>query len=230
MKSPVALSIISSFLLAAGCATPGVHEADRGLEGTLRSEINEKHVDVDVHHGIVTLEGHVRTQADRERIEALVRNTSGVVAVKDKLKVTFPTPGTYGAYPGAIPVPSTVAVPTATVPVATVPVYGPEVAEPAPPVAVVTPAPAPVVIPDFPKLKVQATTTDDEPAATRIAAQLRSAAIPMAGPDEHVTVTVTNGRVSLQGVVASQDEHNALIAAVQQAGGVTAIYDRLQVG
>jgi osmotically-inducible protein OsmY len=95
---------------------------------------------------------------------------------------------------------------------------------------VVTAPPAPVVIPDFPKLKVQATTAEDEPAATRIAAQLRAAAIPMTSPDEHVTVTVTGGRVSLQGVVASQEEHNALIAAVQQAGGISAIYDRLQVG
>jgi hypothetical protein len=210
MKVASVLTVISSLLLAAGCATPGVHEADRGLEGTLRSEINERHVDIDVHHGIVKLEGHVRTEADRQRIEALVRNTSGVVAVKDEIKVTFPTPGGYGAYPSSIPV------------------YAGETTAPAPPVTVLAP-PTPVVIPGYPRLTVQAGTAEDQPAANRIAEQVRAAALPMAG-DEHVTITVTNGRVSLQGVVATQQEHGALIAAVQQAGGVTAIYDRLRVG
>ncbi len=211
MKTASVFTILASLLFAAGCATPGVHEADRGLEGTLRSEINERHVHVDVHHGIVTLEGHVRTAADRDRIEALVRNTSGVVAVKDELRVTFPSPGVYGAYPTT-----------------TIPVYPGELPAPTPPVAVLTPPPA-RVIPEYPKVRVQATTDADQIEADRIVAQLRAAALPLAAEDT-VTITVRNGNVSLGGVVQTPEEHGALIEALQHTGGIKAIYDALTVG
>ena len=156
----------------------------------------------------MTLEGKVPTEADRQRLETTVRNTAGVVAVKDELKVTLPSPGSYGAPP--------------SVPVFTAP--PPEVTSSAP---VIT-TPAPVVIPDYPKLKIQAWTVDDQPAANRIARQLRADAVPASGFD-NVTIKVRNGIASLKGSVDSQAEHDAIIAAVQRAGSITAIYDELLI-
>lgn len=53
MKAPnVAYVIISSLLLGAGCASDSLHESDRGVEGTLRSELDQRDVHVEVHHGI----------------------------------------------------------------------------------------------------------------------------------------------------------------------------------
>lgn len=209
MKITCALTLASSLLLAHVGIADDTHEADRGLEGSLRAAINERHVHIHVHQGIVTLDGKVPTEADRERIEALVRNTGGVVAVKDKLNVTLPTPGAYGANPSRVPV-------YATPP----PVV-------APPATVVSP-PAPVLIPDYPKLRVLAFTSGDEPIANRIARQLRTDALPAAGI-ENVTISVNHAAVSLKGVVTTQQERDALIAAIQRAGGVAAIYDQTQV-
>jgi hypothetical protein len=206
MKAPYLF--ISSVLLAAGCASDNLKESDRGLEGTLRTAINQREVHVQVHHGIVTLDGKVRTEADRQRIDYLVRNTSGVVAVKDNLQVTLPTPGFYGATPSDIPVhvgPGPYLPPTG--PVATFP---------------------PVVIPDYPKLKLQAWTDADEVVANRIARQLTPEAVPRSQL-ESVTITVRNGIVYLQGSIDTQGEREALIYAVQRAGGMSAIYDQLQV-
>lgn len=207
MKTRAILTVISSLLLA-GCATPGVHEADRGIEGTLRSEVNEKHVDIDVDHGVVKLEGHVRTTADRERIEALARNTPGVVAVKNKLEVTMPTPGSYGAYPS-------------------IPVYAGALPETAPSVAVV--APPVSIVPDYPALKVQPATDTDLPEAGRIVEQLRFASLPKTEIND-VTITVRSGDVSVQGRVSSQQDHDAIVAALQRTEGVRAIYDKLRIG
>ncbi len=214
MKASSVLTVFSALLLAAGCATPGQHEADKGLEGTLRAQINERHVHVDVDNGVAKLTGHVRTEADRQSIDNLVRHTSGVVAVKDELHVTFPEPGSYGAMPSTIP--------PATIPVYTTP--PPELM----PSGRVEALPPPVVIPDYPKLRVQAWSEADEPAASRIVQQLRAAPIPAAGLGD-VTVTVRNGNVSLQGAVDSHDERDALIQAVERAGGVNAIYDQLHI-
>jgi osmotically-inducible protein OsmY len=61
-----------------------------GLESTLRATLNERHVHIYVHEEIVTVGGEVRTEMDRERIDSLIRNTRGVLAVKDELKVTLP--------------------------------------------------------------------------------------------------------------------------------------------
>lgn len=209
MKTTSLLTLASCLMLAGPTFADDTHEADRGLEGSLRAAINERHVHIDVHKGIVTLEGKVATEADRNRIEALVHNTPGVAAIKDKLKVTLPSPGAYGANPSTIPV-------YATPP----PVV-------APPTTVVTP-PAPVVIPEYPKLKVQAGSSVDEPVANGIARQLRADALPQAGL-ENIRITVNNGTVSVQGVVPSRLEHDAILAAIQRTAGVTAIYDQLQV-
>ncbi|HEV2210096.1 MAG TPA: BON domain-containing protein [Verrucomicrobiae bacterium] len=204
-----AFIIGSSLLLVAGCASDNLHESDRGLEGTLRAEVNQREVHLDVHHGIVKLEGKVRTEADRQRIDSLVRNTSGVVAVKDNLKVTLPSPGIYGAYPSGIPVHVG---------------PGPDL----PPTGPVATLPPPVVIPDYPKLKLQAWTGADEVVANAIARQLTPDAVPRSRL-ENVTITVRNGAVYLQGTIDTHEERDALIYAVQRAGGMNAIYDQLQV-
>jgi hypothetical protein len=213
MKTSLMLTVVA--LCAAGCASNYTHEADRGLEGTLRAEVNEKHVHVDVDHGVVKLEGNVPTEADRERLDALVQNTPGVVAVKDRLHVEFPTPGTYGANQAAVPVPSSV--PVFTTPL---PAVGPP--------AVVTTPPPPVVVPDVPRVKVQAATPHDQEEAARIVSHLHPGQLPMQGIED-VTITVQNGNVALNGTVNSHEDRSALIAAVENAGGVTAIYDQLQV-
>ena len=222
MKIPSIIAIVSSLVVANIGAGSELHDADRALETNLRQALNQRHVHIDVHDGIVTIEGEVRTEQDRQSIDTTVRSTPGVAAVKDKLKVKFPTPGTT-TYPPSIPpsVPATVSTKT------TIPVYTtapPEVTTPAP---VVNP-PAPVMVPDYPKLKVQAWTEQDLPTANKIARQLRPEMLPASGFD-NVTVTVRNGIATVQGTVNSRQAHDGLIAAMQQAGSVSAIYDQLQI-
>src|SRR6266853_1698401 len=120
MKIQSILAIVSSVLVANVAVGSEIHDADRALETNLRQALNQRHVHIDVHDGIVTIDGEVRTEQDRQSIDSLVRNTAGVAAVKDKLKVKFPTPGT-STYPPSIPpsVPSSVSTPVST----TIPVY-----------------------------------------------------------------------------------------------------------
>src|SRR5215471_9801127 len=89
MKTRYIFAIASTLLIAANGIA---NEADDGLEKTLRANINEKHVDIDVDKGIVKLEGHVPNEADRQRIDSMVRTTPGVVGVKDELKVDSASP------------------------------------------------------------------------------------------------------------------------------------------
>jgi hypothetical protein len=212
MKTAPLLTVVSSLLFATVCVASDTHEADRGIEGSLRATLPDKHVHVHVHHGIVTLDGQVRTSQERDRLEAIVRNTSGVVALKDDLKITSPSPGTSPEFPAGVPV---------------VPVYTTPAPEVIPSTPVVT-APAPVIIPEHLKVKVQAWTIDDEPTANRIVRQLRIDGVPTTGLD-HVQIMVRNGNVSLDGVVATQAVHDALIASLQRVGGANAIYDTLRV-
>jgi|ERR1051325_970700 hypothetical protein len=218
MKITSVLTIASTLMFATLCPASDRHEADEGLEKSLRAAINERHVHLEVHRGIVTLEGRVRSEADRQRIEALIRENPGVVAVKDELKVEYPSPGTPEVR-SAIPVTPEVR--------SSIPVYATPPPEVSPPVTVVAP-PAPVIIPEYPKLKVQAWTLDDQAMANRIAQQLQADRVPMAAPG-NVTVKVRNGTISLHGVVAAREERDAIIESVQRVGGVTAIYDQLQV-
>ena len=216
MKTAPLLTIVSSLLFASVGVASDSHEADRGIEGSLRATLDNKHVHVHVHHGIVNLDGQVRTSEERDRIESMVRSTTGVVAIKDELKVTSPSPGHYPEFPAGVPVYKT-----------PVPVYTTPAPEVVPSTPVVT-APAPVVVPEYPKVKVQAWTIDDEPVANRIARQMRTDGVPVTGLD-HVRIMVRNGNVSVDGTVASQAAHDALIASLQRAGGANAIYDQLMI-
>jgi len=214
MKIQSIMAIVSSALLAVNVAASEVGKADKALKTNLKQAINQRNVDIDVDEGIVTLEGEVRTEEDRQAINDIVRSTPGVAAVKNKLKVKFPSPGT-ATYPPSIP-------PAAP---GRVPIY-----TKAPPsvttTTVVTPPP-PVIVPDYPKLKIQASTEDDLALANKIARQLRPESFPASGLD-NVTITVRDGVAIVQGFTDSKQTHDALIASLQTAGGMTAIYDQLQ--
>ncbi len=224
MKSPLTFVAIAGACFVVSCASP-YHEADRGVEGTLRSTITDRRVHVDVDRGVVTLEGKVNTEADRQRIDMLARNTAGVVAVKNKLKVLLPSPGDYGAIPGSARLRTAPPTAVVTEPPAAV------VTEPPGVVTVPVPtdsAPPPVVIPDSPTVKVQPAASTDQAAARRIVQQLSSDPVATAESD-NVTITVNSGTASIKGVVDSQSKREALVASVQRAGGINTIYDQLQV-
>jgi len=221
MKFQSILAIASSILLANIAAGS---DADRALETNLRQAVNQRHVHIDVHDAIVTIEGEVRTEEDRQAIDAQVRGTPGVAAVKDKLKVKLPSPGTSTYAPSVATTPPAV---VSAPPVSTsIPVYTtqvPEVSTPAPVVSV-----PPVVVPDYPKIKVQAWTEQDNSTARRIAHELRRESLPASGLD-NVTITIRSGYAIVRGEVDTRQAHDALIGTLQSVGGVSAIYDQLRV-
>jgi osmotically-inducible protein OsmY len=189
-------------------------DADRALKTNLRHAINQRHVDIDVDKGVVNVDGEVPTDQDRQTIDSVIRSTPGVTAIKNNLKVKFPSPVTAAVYQRSLRT-------RAAVPVYTTP--SPEETTP----AGVAVTPVPVIVPDYPKLRVQAWTEKDRPTANQVARQLRAEALPGSNLD-NVIITVRNGSATLQGTVASQT-HDALIATIQNGGAVTAIYDQLQV-
>lgn len=219
MKIRSILAIVSSALLAISATGAEVKDADKALKINLKQALNQRNVHFDVHEGIVTLEGEVRTEQDRRTIDDLVRSTPGVAAVKNKIKVKFSSPGS-STYSPSIP-PSA----PGTVPM-TVPVYTtapPRVITPVPSVSL----PPPVVVPDYPKLKIQASSEQDLTLANQIARQLRPESFAGSGLD-NVTITVRDGTAILQGFTDTRQTHNALITTLQTTRGMTAIYDQLQ--
>ena len=146
MKIASLASIVASLCLTSVCVASETHDIDQGLESSLRATLRDKHVHVHAHRGVVTLDGKVPTEADRARIEALVRQTAGVVAVKDELRVTLPSPGAVGGVATSVPVyvspPPVITAPT----------------------TVVT-SPAPLIVPEYPRISVQAWSPDDQPTA-----------------------------------------------------------------
>jgi hypothetical protein len=217
----VVITMASSLLLPRIVVASDTGDADHGLESTIRTELPDKHVHVHVHEGIVTLDGKVPTETDRQRIESVVRTTPGVVALKDELKVTLPSPGVYGVAPT---VPVYMEPLPAVVPSAPVVTPAPVVTQPAP---VVTQPPA-VVIPDYPRLRVQPWSIQDQPLADRIAQQLRADAVPTTGIRD-VTIVARDRNVSLQGAVDSHADRDALIASLRNTTGINAIYDQLHI-
>ncbi len=175
MRIGARIAIISSTFLLSACAyhrppvvytTPGGQviaaganpqsAADHALETSLHAELNRygdlaranPNVQFYARDGTVTLSGPVRSESDRQVLDAMVRNTPGVRSVNDQLHVLYPptgvvTPPSYS--PGA-------------------PVY--------PPPVVTTPAP-PVSVP-----RIEATTPADQALAQRIADQLRTDSVP----------------------------------------------------
>ncbi len=223
MKSAFAWVALAASCFVFSCASP-YHEADRGVEGTLRSTITDRGVDIDVDRGVVTLEGKVNTEADRQRIEMLARRTPGVVAVKNKLKVNLPTPGDYGALPGSTTLRT--APPTAVI--TEPPAAGTEgpaiVAVPSPTGQV----PSAILVPGTTTVRIQPATPNDQVAANRIAQELSRAPVVTSELD-NVTITINSGTATINGVVDNESKREAILDSVKRVAGVTAIYDQLQV-
>jgi osmotically-inducible protein OsmY len=183
-------------------------EADRDLEDNIRSQIS-RYGDLatttpDVHvycqNGTVTLSGTVPSTRERDMIESLVRNQSGVVAVNDQLQVGYPPTGA---------------------------VTGPARVYPAPPNVVVTPGPA-IVYSGNVNLTVQATTAADRSLGQRIVDRLRADRSIEPLPSI-INASIADGRVYLRGTVDTEAQHLAIVSLVQHTFGVTAVYDQLAV-
>jgi len=225
MKIGIALGMISSSLLIAGCQTqpdtyvtpdgqiissggPPRNASDIALETNVRAEMSQygqlsavsPGVQVYSQNGTVTLGGSVPSERDRQMIDAMVRNTSGVAAVNDQLQVTYPPTSAEGLPPH---------------------VYA------TPPVPIVTPAPVVVSGQDL-YARVQGTTPADQAIARTIVDRLQLDSVP-ASWMQNATITVSEGNASLQGMVDNQPEHQAIVSAVQRAPKVRAVYDQLQV-
>jgi osmotically-inducible protein OsmY len=183
----------------------------------VKQELNQKDVHVDVDKGIVTLRGKVRTETERRNVDELARSTPGVVAVMNKLEVKIPS----AAYP-----PSTLPSAPVTTRVTVIPIY----TTPPPKVVTAVPVvtlPPPVIVPDYPKLKIQAYSGDDMALANRIARRFRPEGLTSSSLED-VTITVRGGYVIVTGFTLSREAHETLIASLQAAGGMTAIYDQSQ--
>ena len=99
---------ISAAVLVAGCAsdqpyynTTSTYDYNRALENSVRAEVNRygdlaaATPDMRIHarNGVVTLTGTVPSDRERQMLDDVVRNTSGVVAVNDQLQITYPPTG-----------------------------------------------------------------------------------------------------------------------------------------
>ena len=211
MKTTTTLIAVAVLCLARAGLASESHDYDRGLESSLRAAIHDRRVHIHVHRGIVDLDGRVRTEADRARIDSLIRQTPGVVAVKDDLHVILPDPGFAAAAPVAVPVYTTPA---------------PVVVSPAP--ATIVTRPAPLLVPEYPRLTIQPASSEDQSIGVRIARQLQLTGLPLTIVD-NVMVTIQGGIVSLTGAVETQADHQNLLSAIERSGGARAIYDQVRV-
>jgi osmotically-inducible protein OsmY len=226
MRTKYLLGVVVSTLLAAGCSTEQPNRAaasDRALEDHLQTELsrygaladNEPDVRFASQDGVVTLSGTIRNEKDREMIEGMVRNTSGVVGVNDQLAVLYPPTGAYAPNSGyAQPAPVYTTAPQ---------VAQPQVAQP--PVVVVVPE---GTASTAPTVRVEASTKADSPVAHQILAKLHADSVP-ADQLQNVTISVTGGQAYVQGSVPTQQQHNAIISSIRTVPGVRVVYDQLQV-
>ena len=227
MKLNLALGALSTLFLFTACqstrpyayttpegdviSSPARNAADVALETNLRADLNRfgplanASPDVGIYsqNGTVTLTGTVPSEKDRQMIDALVRNSSGVVAVNDQMQVAYPPTSTYGTPPQ---------------------VYAPPPAPAAP--VVTTP---PIITPAQPlDYHIVGSTASDRELCDRIVDQFRRESVSPVWL-QPVNVTVTDGNVYLQGRVESASEHEAILSAVQRTPGVRSVYDQLQV-
>jgi len=147
----------------------------------------------------VTLSGNVPSERERQMIEAMVKNTGGVTSVNDQLQVAYSPTGVYNQ---ASAVYST------------------------PPPEVITATPA--ITGNLVNLRVQGVTQGDQALGQRIVDTLRTdTVLPTLAPT--VTMNIAEGKVTLRGIVQSEQQRRAIIAAVQRVAGVTAVYDELRL-
>jgi osmotically-inducible protein OsmY len=185
-------------------------EADRELEANLRSQVS-RYGDLatttpDLHiscsSGTVTLTGNVPSQRERDMVESLVRNQSGVVSVNDQLQVGY-TPTPTGVVSGVPRVYST------------------------PPDYVVGSSPA-IIYSGNLNVTVQATTLGDRNLGQRLVDRLRSDAV-LAPLSTAINLSINVGQVYVRGTVDTEQQHLAIISTIQHTYGVNAVYDQLVV-
>lgn len=122
MKTVISLFSFCLLLFAAGCATEerrrysyndsppyteyvtpsttDTSDADRALAAVVRRQFDrygalstlKQNVNITAQNGTVTLDGTVPGEQERGMVRAMVDNTTGVVAVEDRLRVASPTP------------------------------------------------------------------------------------------------------------------------------------------
>jgi osmotically-inducible protein OsmY len=183
-------------------------EADRDLENTLRTQLNRygdlatttPDVQIYARSGTVTLSGTVPSQREREMIESLVRNQTGVVAVNDQLRVGYSPTGA---------------------------VIGVQRVYTTPPDYVVGAAPGVTYAGNL-SLTVQATTLGDGTLGQRIVDRLRADAL-LTPLSSALSISVSNGKVYLRGTVDTEEQHLSIVSVVQHTFGVNAVYDQLTV-
>lgn len=211
-RAPYVYSTPDGQVISTGPARKG---SDVALEEALRAELNRygdlaevsPNVQIYSQDGLVTLTGAVRNQRDREMIDALVRNTSGVSGLNDQLQVNYPPTSGYGQAPRVYSSPSA--------PVVNPP---PDVVNPG-----ATVIPGPAAIP-----QVQAATTSDQVLADRIVDRLRWDSVPTSWL-QNAAIRVNNGDVYFQGDVDDAREHRAILSSLQHTAGVRNIYDECRV-
>jgi hyperosmotically inducible periplasmic protein len=180
----------------AAAATQVSSEADRTLAAKVRTELDHstlaglsRNIYIDSRNGTVTVTGSVPTEQDRQFINNVVRNTTGVFTVVDQLQVT-------GAPTGA----------------AEDRVYATTPGTPAPQVA--SPHSAGTIF----NLHVQGLDEPDRSMAQRILQELRTDTIlPSLLPMVHITVS--GGIVTLEGNVQNERQRRAIETAVRRATG-----------
>jgi len=212
MKIANRLLMAASIIIVGGCAHDpsryyGMVDTDKTLERRLRSELDSHpnlasispNVLISAQNGTVTLSGVVPNPQKRQEIDAIVRDTSGVVAVKDQLLPPAYTPtGTYGRPARIYSSP-------------------PELA----------PAPEGVFkAGEDPGLKVHPATEFDRHMAQQVADHLRAARLPPGSLDS-VAILVSGQVATVQGTVSNEDERQGIIAALEQTGGIKAVHDQL---
>src|ERR1051325_5503031 len=227
MRIAALSSIIGLILLGAGCETERQHtyvtpsgqvvssgpsraSEDRALEQDLRSQLrqygdlaaDEPNIQIHASNGTVTMTGPVRSEREKAMIDAMVRSSSGVVAVNDELQVAYPPTGAVAPYPQPAPVYTT---------------------PPSPPAPVITETPARTISPEvYPNLRLIASTRSDESVANGIVSRLRDNNV-RADWLEHVSITVSDGNAYVVGTVDNSEQERAIIASVQRVPGVRAV-------
>lgn len=219
MRNAAILVVISSSLLVAACAyrrPPVVYTtpngqvisaaadartaADRALETSLRAELNQ-------YGDLATVNRDLRIYARN----GAVTLTGPVRSERDRQMIATLARNT----PGVLSVNDQIQV-----------VY--------PPTGAVTPSsPAPVYVPPVTSTpaslpRIEAAGVADEVLARHIGDQLRTEPLPVGWMD-NVTIRVSNGAAYVQGYVATQQQREAIDAAIQRVRGVTAVYDQMQV-
>lgn len=214
--------VISAPNTASGTAVPEYSgsvesESDRALEARIQQAFHNNtlgftpNVNVYARNGVVELTGTVPNESGRLAVDNLVRNTTGVASVTDRMQVANPPPGqTYSEYP-----PPTYSQGETTYTPSTSPGY--------PPTGYVTTPTG-----DIFSLHVQGLNDTDRTLAQRVLNGLRTDST-LSTLLPSVNITIVNGRVVLQGTVQNDRQRRAIAEAVERAAGVQNVDNELVI-